>query len=99
MTLSKAQIRHLRSQAHHLRPVVLIGQHGLKDSVLDEIDIALGAHELIKIRVAAADREERGAMVKEIIDQSGAELVQTIGHTAVLFRRNTEQPRIVLPGA
>lgn len=99
MSLSKAQIRHLRSQAHHLRPVVLIGQHGLKDSVLEEIDIALGAHELIKIRISAADRGERSTMLAKVTDHSGADLVQVIGHTAVLFRRNPDKPRIVLPPA
>lgn len=99
MSLSKTQIRHLRSQAHHLRPVVLIGQHGLKERVLEEIDIALGAHELIKIRIAGADRDERSAMLVKITAHSAADLVQTIGNTAVLFRRNPDKPKIVLPPA
>lgn len=97
MSLSNVQQRHLRSLAHHLKPVVLIGQHGLKDSVFDEIDIALGAHELIKVRIAAGDRDERAVMIEQITERSGADLVQTIGHIAVLFRRNPDKPKIVLP--
>jgi RNA-binding protein len=50
VALSNLQKRHLRSQAHHLKPVVMIGQHGLKDSILAELDIALDAHELVKVR-------------------------------------------------
>ena len=99
MSLSNVQQRHLRGLAHHLKPVVLIGQHGLKDSVFEEIEIALGAHELIKVRVAAGDRDERARMIDQIIEHSAAELVQTIGHIAVLFRRNREKPKIVLPSA
>ena len=99
MSLSNAQKRHLRSLAHHLKPVVLLGQHGLKDSVLEEINLALASHELIKIRVAAGDRDERAQVIEQIIERSGAELVQTIGHIAVLFRRNPEAPKVILPAS
>lgn len=75
----------------------MLGQHGLKDSVLEEIDIALSSHELIKIRIAAGERDERTAMIEQIIERSGADLVQTIGHIAVLFRRNPDKPKVVLP--
>jgi len=99
VSLSNNQQRHLRSLAHHLKPVVLLGQHGLKDSVMEEIDIALSSHELIKIRVAAGDRDERSQLIEQIAKRSGAELVQTIGHIAVLFRRNPEKPKVVLPAS
>ena len=97
MTLSPKQQRHLRSLAHHLRPVVIIGQHGLKESIFVEVDGALDAHELIKIRVAAVDKEERAELINQICSRSSAELVQRIGHVAVLFRRNPDQPKIDLP--
>lgn len=97
MALSNPQKRHLRSLAHHLKPVVMIGQHGLKDSILEELEIALDAHELVKVRVSAEDRDERSAMIGRMVAASGAELVQTIGHVAVLFRRNTRKPKIALP--
>jgi RNA-binding protein len=99
VALSNPQKRHLRSLAHALKPVVMIGQHGLKDSILDELDIALTAHELIKVRVSAEDREERAALIARLVEASGAELIQTIGHVAILFRRNPKKPRIALPSA
>lgn len=99
MALSNPQKRHLRSLAHSLKPVVMIGQHGIRDSVLEELGVALDAHELIKVRVSAEDREDRANMIQQLISASGAELVQTIGHIAVLFRRNTKKPKIALPSA
>jgi RNA-binding protein len=99
VALSNPQKRHLRSLAHHLKPVVMIGQHGMKDSILEELEIALDSHELIKVRVSAGDREERSELIERMIAASGAELVQTIGHIAVLFRRNPEKPKVVLPSA
>ena len=97
MPLSDNQRRHLRGLAHHLKPVVMVGQDGLNPSVLAEVDAALTAHELIKVKVAAADREERAALVAAIAATAGAELVQSIGHVAALFRRNPKKPRIALP--
>jgi RNA-binding protein len=97
MPLSDSQRRHLRGLAHHLKPVVMVGQDGLKDSVLTELDAALTAHELVKVKVAAGDREQRAGMVAELVAASGAELVQSIGHMATLFRRNLKKPKIALP--
>ncbi|WP_456417767.1 ribosome assembly RNA-binding protein YhbY [Thiolapillus sp.] len=95
--LSNPQIRHLRGLAHSLKPVVMIGQHGLRDAVLEEIGIALGFHELIKVKVSAGDRDERDEIIRQITNNTRAELVQRIGNMAVLFRRNHKKPRIVLP--
>ncbi|MEN8176121.1 MAG: ribosome assembly RNA-binding protein YhbY [Pseudomonadota bacterium] len=97
MPLTQTQKRALRGQAHALRPVVILGQRGLTDNVLEEVGIALGAHELIKVRINAGDREERDALMNEISRRTGATLVQRIGHVAVFFRRNPDKPRIVLP--
>jgi RNA-binding protein len=97
MPLSDSQRRHLRGLAHHLKPVVMVGQDGLKGSLLAELDGALTAHELVKVKVAAADREQRAGMVAELVAASGAELVQSIGHVATLFRRNLKKPKIALP--
>ncbi|WP_457668665.1 ribosome assembly RNA-binding protein YhbY [Thiolapillus sp.] len=97
MSLSNPQIRHLRGLAHSLKPVVMVGQHGLRESVLEEIGIALDFHELIKIKVSAGDRDERDAIIARILDETGAERVQRIGNMAVLFRRNLKKPKIVLP--
>ena len=97
MSLSQAQIRFLRGRAHHLKPVVILGQHGLTENVMAEVDNALDAHELIKVRVNAGDRGEREELVSGISGRSGAQLIHTIGHVAVFFRRNKRKPRIALP--
>ncbi len=97
MSLSNNQVRHLRGLAHALKPVVMVGQHGLKDTIMTEVDIALDVHELIKIKISVGDRDARDGIIQQIVDQSGAELVQRIGNTAVLFRRNPKKPKVVLP--
>jgi len=79
-----------------LDPVVLVGAAGLNPAVVAEIDQALRHHELIKVRVRAADRDERDAMLAKLIADSQATLVQRIGHVALLYRP-TEEPRIMLP--
>ena len=99
MALTDTQRRHLRGLAHHLKPVVLMGQAGLKDTVLAEIDGALTHHELVKVKVAAEDRDDRARIIEAIVASTGADLVQTIGHMAVLFRRNPKKPRVALPPA
>jgi len=98
MPLSANQKRHLRTLGHHLKPVVWVGQHGLKDTVMDEITLALDSHELIKVKVAA-ERDERREVTETICQETGAELVQSIGQVVILFRRNDEKPRIALPSA
>jgi RNA-binding protein len=97
MSITPAQKRYLRGQAHHLKPVVLLGQHGLTANVIAEIGVALDAHELIKVRINAEDRQARRALTEDITRQTGAELIQTIGHVAVFFRRNEKKPKIALP--
>lgn len=96
MPLTKKQIRQLKSLAHHLNPVVIVGQNGLTDAVLNELNITLSTHELIKVRLNAGDREERQEMITQICRRSGAQLVQRIGHVAAFFRRNPDQPVITL---
>lgn len=99
MSLTNQQSKHLRGLAHNLHPVVMVGQHGLKPSILEELEIALDAHELIKVKVSVGERDERDQAIAELMQASGADLVQRIGNIAVLFRRNTDKPKIVLPPA
>lgn len=89
--LSKAQRLALKAQAHHLHPVVMIGQKGLSEAVIQETDTALRAHELIKVRVLGDDRHERVAMCDELCRATGAQLVQHIGKLLVLYRKNEEE--------
>jgi RNA-binding protein len=98
MKLSDAQKRHLRTLGHHLKPVVRVGQHGLKDSVLAEIGLALDAHELIKVKIVA-DRDARAKLGGEICTRTNAQLIHAIGQMVILFRRNEKQPKIALPSA
>ncbi|MDW8479828.1 MAG: ribosome assembly RNA-binding protein YhbY [Xanthomonadales bacterium] len=97
MSLSPRQKRHLRGLAHALDPVLLVGRQGASDAVLAELEAALEAHELVKIRVTAEARAEREARILRLARASGAELVQRVGHVAVLYRRHRSHPRIVLP--
>lgn len=96
MKLSDTQKRHLRSLGHHLKPVVWIGQHGLKDSVMAEVEQALDSHELIKVKVAA-DRATRSEIASELCAQTGADPIHAIGQMLILFRRNEKKPKIALP--
>jgi RNA-binding protein len=88
--VNTAEIRKLRATAHNLNPVVMIGQAGLTAAVLAEIEGALNAHELIKIRIRA-EKEERGQMSRQICNDTGAELVQNIGQIAVVYRKNPDK--------
>ncbi len=97
MSIDQKQRRHLKGLAHHLKPVVMIGQHGLSDAVIAELELALESHELIKVRISGADREQRKAMIDRICDRCGADFVHAIGHVAVVYRRHPKQPRIALP--
>lgn len=96
MPLTERQKKYLRTLAHSKKPVVLTGAAGVTEALLAEVDVALTRHELIKIRVNAADREERQAMIEAISGNTGAELVQRVGHVAVLYRP-AEKPQIMLP--
>lgn len=95
-SLSEKQKRHLRSLAHSLKPLVMIGGAGLTEAVQRELDLTLAHHELVKVRVSADDREQRKAMIRKLCDESRAALVQEIGHIAVLYRP-ADKPRITLP--
>ena len=97
MPLKANQMRHLRSLAHNLKPVVLLGQHGLTEAVMIEIELALAHHELIKVRVPGMERDDKRGMIDAICAQTGAELVQAIGHMAVLFRKRAQDSQISLP--
>lgn len=96
-TLAPAQRRALRAKAHHLHPVVSIGQHGLTPAVLHELDINLLAHELIKVRVFSDQRDEREAMLQRICAALDATPVQHIGKLLVLWREGPEKPPATVP--
>ncbi|MEJ2361087.1 MAG: YhbY family RNA-binding protein [Gammaproteobacteria bacterium] len=93
--LSQKHRKQLRQLAHHRKVIVIIGQHGLTDNVMAEIDQALEVHELVKVRVNAGERATRDAMIDRIAEQTHSDVVQRIGHIGTFFRR-AEKPRIAL---
>jgi RNA-binding protein len=95
--LSEKQKKYLRGVAHGRDPVVLIGQSGLSPAVLDELETALGAHELIKVRARVGDRDARDAIFAELAGRTASTLVQRIGNVGVFYRRHKDKPRIILP--
>ncbi|TCV90834.1 ribosome assembly RNA-binding protein YhbY [Sulfurirhabdus autotrophica] len=96
LTLTPAQRRFLRAQAHALSPVVMIGDSGLTESVLKETDNSLKSHELIKIKVAGDDRTLRETILSEICTKLNAVTVQHIGKTLIIYRP-AAKPKLKLP--
>lgn len=94
ITLSPLQRKNLKSHAHHLDPVVMIGNEGLTVAVLKAIDEQLAAHELIKIRVFSDDREQRTELHASICAELGAAPVQHIGKLLVVWRPGKSSTRI-----
>ncbi|AMJ56995.1 MULTISPECIES: ribosome assembly RNA-binding protein YhbY [Stenotrophomonas] len=97
IVLTSAQNRFLRGIAHDLKALLQIGGKGVTPAFLAELDEVLERHELVKVKVAAEDREARDALIDEMIQASGSALVQRIGHVAVLYRPAKEKRQIVLP--
>lgn len=91
MPLTPRGRQELKARAHKLKPVVMVGGNGVTEAVLKEIDRALTDHELIKVRIAAEDRETRKALLAEVSNATDAELVQSIGGIVVLFRKNKDK--------
>jgi RNA-binding protein len=95
ITLTPAQRKLHRADAHHLDPVVLVGGDGLSPAVKKEIDAALNAHGLIKVRVFSDDRSSREAMLQVLADELGAAPIQHIGKLLVLWRPMPEKVKAV----
>jgi RNA-binding protein len=88
--LTSAGKKQLKARAHALKPVVLVGQHGVTAAVMASVDEALVAHELIKIRLPAGDRTERNLLAVQIAAGLDADVVSTIGRVVILYRRRAE---------
>jgi RNA-binding protein len=95
--LTEKQKKHLRGLAHAREPVVLIGQGGLSPAITGELETALGAHELVKVRARVGDRDQRDRIFAELAQQTRSSLVQRIGNVAVFYRPSKDKPRIILP--
>ena len=88
--MDSAERKKYRRIAHHLHPIVMIGDGGVSDAVIAETNRALDDHELIKVKVNAMDRQDRGEMIDELVAACQEETVQRIGKIVVLYRRNPE---------
>ncbi len=95
--LNSKQISFLRGLAHKLDPVVTVGQAGVTEGVLKELEFTLKTFELIKVKLRCDDQEELNALVSDIEDNVKATKVQVIGHMAIFYRR-AKEPKIAVPG-
>ncbi len=95
--LTPTQRRYLRGMCHHLKPLVMLGNKGITDGVIRELDLTLDHHELVKVKLSGGDRDERQQQLDRLLESTRAELVQQIGHVVSLFRRNPDQPQLALP--
>ncbi|MDD2761044.1 MAG: YhbY family RNA-binding protein [Methylomonas sp.] len=88
--MNSVEKKKLKAQAHPLKPVVIIGQAGLTPAVIKEINVALDAHELIKVEIRA-ERDERAVIGNQICAETQAELIQSIGRRSIFFRKNPKK--------
>ncbi len=86
MPLSQQDIKRLRRIGHHLKPVLIFGGKGLTETFVEELNLRLEDHELIKVKVNAETRDDRAAIVQALSDKGSAELIQRIGNIALLYR-------------
>jgi RNA-binding protein len=97
MQLNERQKKHLRGLAHGRDPIVMIGQSGGSEGVLKELEIALGAHELVKVKARVGDRAGRDQLLEQLAEQTSSALVQRIGNVGVFYRPRKDNPKIMLP--
>ena len=93
--MDKTQIKQLKALAHKLKPIVTVGQHGMKDSINDELAIAIDFHQLVKVKISVGDRDVRDALVGELAKTHKAEVVQKIGNIAVFYKRNFDKENLL----
>ncbi|MVO99497.1 ribosome assembly RNA-binding protein YhbY [Paenibacillus lutrae] len=95
--LTGKQKRHLRALAHHLTPIFQVGKGGVNEHLIQHIEDAIESRELIKISVLNNYTEDCKEVARELAEGAGAELVQTIGRTIVLYKESRDNKQIVLP--
>lgn len=95
--LTGKQKRYLRSMAHHLTPIFQVGKGGVNENMITQIKEALEVRELIKVSILQNNLDDKNEVAQDLATGAGAELVQLIGHTVVLYKESTENKTIVLP--
>jgi RNA-binding protein len=97
MALTEKQKKHLRRLAHPMNPIVMLGNAGLTDAVVAELDRALTDHELVKVSARIGERDARNDSLAMLASRTLSELVQRVGHVGVFYRRRNELPKILIP--
>ena len=97
MALSEKQKKHLRRLAHPMNPVVMLGNAGLTDAIIAELDRALTDHELVKVSARVGERAARNAALDTLAGRTTSELVQRVGNVGVFYRRRADLAKILLP--
>lgn len=90
--MNPEQLKQMKTKAHDLKPVIMIGQAGLTEAVSKEIELALNTHELVKIKIRA-ERDERKQIQQLICSETNAELIQSIGQIIVIYRKKPESAK------
>jgi len=93
MPLTAKQKKELKKAAHHLKPVIRIGQHGVSEGVVAETHCALDTHELIKVHMQQGDKDARQAAAESLCQQTHAECVHHIGKVWILYRQRKEEQK------
>jgi len=99
MTLTERQKKHLRKLGHDLHPIVLVGQRGLNPGVVEELNLALEHHELVKLRARVGDRESRDSILADLARLTESEFVYRIGNVGLFYRKNRKMAKILLPNS
>jgi RNA-binding protein len=97
MALSEKQKKYLRRLAHPLSPVVMVGNAGVTDGVVGELERALRDHELVKVSARVGERDARKEALVSLANRTAAEIVQQVGNVGVFYRRRRELAKILLP--
>ncbi|MDQ6991572.1 MAG: ribosome assembly RNA-binding protein YhbY [Mariprofundaceae bacterium] len=87
MPMNNLQRKNLKAKAHHLKPVIRIGQRGISEAVIAETHITLDTHELIKVHIQLGERDDRIAAAQTLCEKTAAELVHHIGKIFILYRK------------
>ncbi|MBU7593661.1 ribosome assembly RNA-binding protein YhbY [Metabacillus halosaccharovorans] len=95
--LTGKQKRFLRSEAHHLNPIFQVGKGGVNENMIKQLSDALEARELFKVSVLQNCEDDKNTVADEIVNGTGADLVQIIGNTIVLYKESKENKQIRLP--
>jgi RNA-binding protein len=97
MSLTEKQKKHLRRLAHPMSPIVMLGNAGLTDAIVAELDRALTDHELVKVSARVAERDARNVALAMLASRTLSELVQRVGHVGVFYRPRQRLPKILIP--